>query len=200
MSGATARAVPVRAPAPAPRLQAVPAARAAARPRAARTPFIVVVVGVLVTGLLGLLLLNTVVSQDAFAVHDLRNSGRVLAEQEQALTREVEQLQAPEQLAKRAAELGMVPAGEPQFLHLPTGKVLGSDGKPAKPGDPAGAQTGPVTAVAPGVPTLAPKPVKTSKKSAQKQGSSSGDQSGSPGTGAPSTAGTAPAAPSTSQP
>ena len=160
MSGATARAVPLRAPAPAPRLRAVPAVGK----RAARAPFVVVVVAVLVSGLLGLLLLNTVVAQQAFTVHDLRSSGRVLAEQEQALIKQVEQLQAPEALAKRAGELGMVPGGHPLFLRLEDQQVLGADGKALKPGDAAGELTGRVTPVAPGVPTLPPKPPSAAEK------------------------------------
>jgi len=98
---------------------------AARRSSAAKTPFVVVVVLILVTGLLGLLALNTVLAQDAFRLHSLQVSSRVLADREQALQRQVADLQSPQSLAARATRLGMVPGGPPAFLRLPDGKVLG---------------------------------------------------------------------------
>jgi hypothetical protein len=131
MSAATARATRPSRPStrPAPR----PTARSAAYLRlvatrhssAARAPFIVVVVVILAVGLLGLLLLNTVLAQDAFTLHALQVQGRVLADQEQGLQRDVERLQSPQSLAARATALNMVPGGTRAFLDLRTGKVLG---------------------------------------------------------------------------
>ena len=132
MSGATARAT-ARSPRVAARPAARPSARsvgylrlvAARRSSAARAPFIAVVVVILAAGLLGLLLLNTVLAQDAFALHALQVQGRVLSDQEQSLQREVEQLQSPQSLAARATAQGMVPGGTRAFLRLSDGKVLG---------------------------------------------------------------------------
>jgi hypothetical protein len=131
MSAATARATRPARPStrPAPR----PTARSAAylrlvatrRSSAARAPFIAVVVVILAAGLLGLLLLNTVLAQDAFKLHALQVQGRVLADQEQTLQRDVERMQSPQSLAARAAALDMVPGGTRAFLELPSGKVLG---------------------------------------------------------------------------
>ncbi|HVE63244.1 MAG TPA: hypothetical protein VNB94_05535, partial [Mycobacteriales bacterium] len=42
-------------------------------------------------------------------------------------------LEAPERLAARAAELGLVPAGPPAFLRLSDGAVLGAPLAPAAP-------------------------------------------------------------------
>ena len=103
---------------------------AARRSSAAKTPFVVVVVLILAAGLLGLLLLNTVLAQDAFRLHALQKDGRVLADREQALQRQVADLQSPHSLAARATRLGMVAGGPPAFLRLSDGKVLGS----AQPG------------------------------------------------------------------
>ena len=131
MSGATARvARPAR---PSTRPAARPSARSAAylrlvatrRSSAARAPFIAVVVVLLAAGLLGLLLLNTVLAQDAFRLHALQLQGRILADQEQSLQRDVERLQSPQSLAARATALNMVPGGTRAFLELPSGKVLG---------------------------------------------------------------------------
>lgn len=125
MSAATARAVrsaPRPASAPAGYLRLV----AARRSNAARAPFVAVVVGILGLGLLGLLLLNTVLAQDAFRLHALQVQGHRLADQEQGLQREVEQLQSPQSLAAHASALGMVQGGPPAFLRLSDGKVLGA--------------------------------------------------------------------------
>jgi hypothetical protein len=118
-----------------------PAARSAARPattrsgylrlvaarrsHAAKAPFVAAVVVILAAGLLGLLLLNTVLAQDAFRLHALQLQSHVLADQEQSLQRDVERLQSPQSLASRAGALGMVPGGPRAFLRLSDGKVLG---------------------------------------------------------------------------
>lgn len=137
MSAATARAVPLRAPAtsPAPSTWALPGTRGLLRlvpqrrSQAAKTPFAVVLVVLLVGGLLGLLMLNTLVAQDSFTLHDLAKQSRALQLREQQLAGQVEAMQAPGQLAQRATKLGMVPGGPPAFLRLPDGRVLG---KPSK--------------------------------------------------------------------
>ena len=106
---------------------------ATAQRDAPRAPFVAVVVSILVAGLLGLLVLNTALAKDAFAVHTLSQGGRTLADQEQTLSREVEALRSPQAIATRAAELGMVQAGPPAFLRLPDGAVLGAAGPAVLP-------------------------------------------------------------------
>ena len=113
------RSQPLRRPS----LELVPAGRS----RAGRTPFVAVVVSLLAAGLLGLLVLNTVLAQDAFRLHTLKEQSRALEDVEQALQREVEALRAPQALAARAGALGMVQAGPPAFLRLPDGAVLGAE-------------------------------------------------------------------------
>ena len=117
---------PRRVSARRPRLALVPAARPATGGPARRSPFVAVVVTLLAAGLLGLLMLNTTLAQDAFTLHTLKQDSRALEDQEEALRREVEALQAPRELAARATDLGMVPAGPPAFLRLSDGEVLGS--------------------------------------------------------------------------
>lgn len=94
--------------------------------RAARAPFVVLVLGLLAGGLVALLLLNTAVAEDSFRLHDLQQQGVVLTEREQELRRQVDALEAPAALARRAAALGMGPGGAPVFLRLPDGAVLGT--------------------------------------------------------------------------
>lgn len=132
------------------------------RSSAARTPFVLVVVALLVSGLLGLLLLNTLVAQDSFTLHDLNKQGKALQQREQDLTKQVEALKAPAALAAQATTLGMVAGGPPAFLQLPSGRVLGQPMPgvaPAAPAAPAGSTTwtGPRPTPAPGA-AIASKP------------------------------------------
>jgi hypothetical protein len=76
-------------------------------------------------GLFGLLLLNSAVVKDSFKLDDLQKQTKQLTDEEQALQQDVDQYSAPDELDKRARELGMVPGGNPAFLS-PDGKVKGS--------------------------------------------------------------------------
>ena len=97
-----------------------------ARNRAAKAPFIVLVLGLLGGGLVSLLLINTALSQGAFAVQKLQKTNIGLIEQQQQLSKSLADADQPGALAGRALALGMVPGGAPAFLRLPDGKVLGS--------------------------------------------------------------------------
>jgi cell division protein FtsB len=92
--------------------------------RAPRAPFVLFSMLVVGAGLVALLFLNTVVAQDAFTLHDLDRGTAELAEREQRLRQEIASLEAPNDLALRARDLGLVPAGDPVFLTI-DGKVLG---------------------------------------------------------------------------
>lgn len=93
--------------------------------RPARTPFVLLVAGLLAAGLLGLLLLNTVLAQDAFVVHDLQKQSALLTDREQALQQDVAAEASPERLAARARALGLVPSENPVFLRLTDGRIVG---------------------------------------------------------------------------
>ena len=113
---------PRRAPAP----SRAPLRLVTPRPVVApKTPFVLLLFGLLGAGLVGLLLLNTIVAEDAFRLHDLQRSGVELADREQEAMRALEQLENPMELARRAESLGMVSSGQPVFLRLPDGAVLG---------------------------------------------------------------------------
>jgi hypothetical protein len=83
--------------------------------RARRAPFVALVLGTLLVGLLGLLLLNTASAQDAFKLHRLQSSAADVADERQALSEDVNGLTGPAGLAQRATAMGMVPAGPPVF-------------------------------------------------------------------------------------
>ncbi|MEV8591906.1 septum formation initiator family protein [Streptomyces sp. NPDC052012] len=94
------------------------------RAQAARTPFVLLVVLLLGGGLIGLLVLNSALSEGAFQLDDLQRETKNLTDEEQSLQRDIDAYSAPDALQRRARELGMVPGGDPAFLS-PDGKVKG---------------------------------------------------------------------------
>ncbi|MEU8690833.1 septum formation initiator family protein [Streptomyces sp. NPDC048665] len=111
----------------------------AGRARAARTPFVLLVVLLLGGGLIGLLVLNSALSEGSFKLADLQKRTKSLTDEEQALQRDIDDYSSPDALQRRARELGMVPGGDPAFLG-PDGRVRGVPG--AAPG--SAARTDPV--------------------------------------------------------
>jgi hypothetical protein len=74
------------------------------------------IVGVL--GLLLLLLINTLLAQDAFKLSELKAEAKLVSDQREAIAREIDAISSPEALAQKAAELGMKPSKVPNFLDL----------------------------------------------------------------------------------
>ncbi|CAM5419215.1 hypothetical protein [Streptomyces fumanus] len=95
--------------------------------QAARAPFVLLVVLLLGGGLIGLLVLNSALSEGSFQLDDLKQQTKELTDEEQGLQRDVDAYSAPQALQRRARELGMVPGGDPAFLS-PDGKVKGVPG------------------------------------------------------------------------
>ncbi|HVF19956.1 MAG TPA: hypothetical protein VNA14_06915 [Mycobacteriales bacterium] len=93
--------------------------------RPARAPFVLLSLVVVLLGLLGLLVLNTVLAQDSFRRHDLERELALLSEREAALSRDVAALESPERLAQVATQMGLVPAGAPAFIRLSDGALVG---------------------------------------------------------------------------
>ncbi|MEV6839496.1 septum formation initiator family protein [Streptomyces sp. NPDC051133] len=137
----------------------------AGRARAARTPFVLLVVLLLGGGLIGLLVLNSALSEGSFKLADLQKRTKNLTDEEQALQRDIDAYSAPDALQRRAQELGMVPGGDPAFLG-PDGRVKGVPGAaspgpaaltaPESPADATVPLPGPPAATAP--PTAPPSP------------------------------------------
>ena len=95
------------------------------RTRAARMPFVMLVSMVLLGGVIGLLLFNTSMQQASFAASALEQQASTLTAREQTLKMELEMLRNPQRVAEQARRLGKVPAPNPAFLDLQSGKVLG---------------------------------------------------------------------------
>ncbi|MEU1707212.1 septum formation initiator family protein [Streptomyces sp. NPDC005706] len=143
----------------------------AGRARAARAPFVLLVVLLLGGGLIGLLVLNSALSEGSFRLDALRKQTKSLTDEEQALQRDIDGYSSPDALQRRARELGMVPGGDPAFLD-PGGTVKGVPGaaspEPAALKGPAAPETvtpsaGPPSSPAqtPGTPTPAATPTPT---------------------------------------
>ncbi|PZS35239.1 MAG: hypothetical protein DLM59_03360 [Pseudonocardiales bacterium] len=128
--------------------------------QAPRAPFVALVVGLLAAGLLGLLLLNTVIAEDSFQLHTLQQRGNALDLQQQQLQRDIDALEAPTALAARARAMGMVPAGSPAFIRLSDGKVLGVP-EPATSPVPIRLASPKPSAAAPAAAARTPKPAAT---------------------------------------
>jgi hypothetical protein len=107
-------------------------------PRKRRAPFVVLCFGMLATALIAVLVLNISVSTAQYQLVKLRAEQTALTKQNQDLTQQVQNFDAPQNLAAKAAELGMVASTGKGQIDLSTLTVSG-DAKPAVKGDRAGA-------------------------------------------------------------
>jgi len=69
-------------------------------------------------GLLLLLLINTLLAQDAFTLTNLKMEAKLVSDEREAIARQIDKLSSPEALAKSATALGMKPSENPTFLSL----------------------------------------------------------------------------------
>jgi cell division protein FtsB len=88
----------------------------------------VTVVGVI--GLMFLLLINTLLAQDAFELTSLKLEAKLVSDEREAIARQMDKLSSPDALARAATELGMKPSENPTFLSLdkPVIEVLVKNG------------------------------------------------------------------------
>jgi hypothetical protein len=77
--------------------------------------FLSVVAGI---GLLILLAVNILLAQDAFTLSALKTEAKIVADQREAINRQIEAASSPEALAAKAQSLGMRPSNSPVFLNL----------------------------------------------------------------------------------
>lgn len=122
-----------------------------------RTPFVLLVVALLVGTTLGLLVLNTAIAVDSLKATALRSANAQRSQEVQRLQRQVITAGTPEQVAADAAKAGLVPAGQPGFL------VIGPDGRSTLRGAPQAAPRPPAAPAS--TPKAAPK---TAAKTAAK--------------------------------
>ena len=90
--------------------------------------FVVLVLLVVVCGVLGILLLNTKINENAFVLHELRQEQAELGQRQQEQEREVAAAKSPPALAAAARRLGLVDRRD-DLEHLPVA------GQPAEPAE-----------------------------------------------------------------
>lgn len=102
---------------------------------AGRASFVVLIIALLAVGVATTLWLTTQAIADSYRLESAKRAAGELAEQAALLQQEVTQQEAAPALAKRAQDLGMVPAGDSAWLRLkPDGTVeLVGTAKPAAP-------------------------------------------------------------------
>jgi len=122
-------------------------------PRKRRAPFVVLCFALLAVALVAVLVLNISVSTAQYQLVELRGKQSTLTKQNQDLTQQVQNFEAPQNLAAKAADLGMVASTVKGQIDLSTLAVTGK-ATPAVKGGAAGAVI-PAPAVA-GVLTVVP--------------------------------------------
>lgn len=97
-----------------------------ANQRMSTVSFVLLVIGVLVTGLVGVLVLNTQIQSQSAQLTKMQREAKELSYQAANLKTEYHQLSSVSALASKAKRLGMVPNIHPAFIDLSTGEVIGS--------------------------------------------------------------------------
>lgn len=90
-----------------------------------RAPFVILVIIAVITGVVGILVLNTMITEDAFKLSAMRKDQVLLDQREQQLRQLISNHESPGSLAAAAAKLGLVEAGPPAFIVLPDGRTIG---------------------------------------------------------------------------
>jgi hypothetical protein len=91
---------------------------------------VLLVVGLLGGALVSLLLLNTVLAQDAFTLSELQRGNQQLSERKQALQEDINRENNPAVLHSKARGLGMVDGQRPAFIDARTGQVTEGGTRP----------------------------------------------------------------------
>ncbi|MFJ6196359.1 hypothetical protein [Micromonospora sp. NPDC092111] len=103
--------------------------------RVPRAPFAALIVVLVIGGVLGILAINTKINENAFKLQQLQQQQARLDVDEQQLNKQIEEAKAPGNLTAEARKLGLVEAGEPAYIRLPDGRLIGvpqpADGQPA---------------------------------------------------------------------
>jgi cell division protein FtsL len=154
LSGTTAPAIRTRPAGPA-RKERTPLSVVRSAPKKRRAPFVVMCFALLAVALMAVLVLNISVSTSQYQLVELRGKQSTLTKQNQDLTQQLQNFEAPQNLAAKASDLGMVPSTVKGQIDLSTLAVTGK-ATPAVKGGAAGAVI-PAPAVA-GVLTVVPPP------------------------------------------
>lgn len=95
---------------------------AAGRRASSRTPFVLLVLGLLAGGLICLLVINTTLAAGSIRISDLQHSNLVAAQRVQELQQQVATDQSASAIARRAHKLGLRTQPKLDFVDLRTGR------------------------------------------------------------------------------
>ncbi|NYD79497.1 hypothetical protein [Arthrobacter cupressi] len=123
--GNTARALPLRSPDAGRRVR-TPLSVVRGTPGKRRVPFFVFCFGVLAAALLTVLVLNISVSTAQYDLVQLKAQAATLTKQNQELTQQRQAFEAPQNLAAKAAQLGMVASTAKGQINLETLAITGT--------------------------------------------------------------------------
>ncbi len=127
------------------------------RIRLGSSAFILMVLLALSGILMALLILNTALTQDSFRLQNIRTQANDLMLKERQLSAQVAAAQSPVGLEQLAKNLGMVASGDPVFLRLTDGVLLGRGTPGVAPPQPAELkEKGDLGVVDPNAPALVP--------------------------------------------
>ncbi|MDR6417219.1 hypothetical protein [Pseudarthrobacter sulfonivorans] len=155
LSGITAAPATRTNPAGPGRKERTPLSVVRSAPKKRRAPFVVMCFALLAVALMAVLVLNISVSTSQYQLVELRGKQSTLTKQNQDLTQQLQNFEAPQNLAAKAGDLGMVASTVKGQIDLSTLSVTGK-ATPAVKGGAAGAVI-PAPAIA-GVLTVVPPP------------------------------------------
>ena len=98
-----------------------------ATPKAAGSsmPFTLLCTLIVVATLAALLYMNIQMSGTSYEITRLEAQSQRLTEEGQSLAETNERMGTPQELARQAREIGMVPVSDPAYIDLDTGKIIG---------------------------------------------------------------------------
>jgi hypothetical protein len=113
---------PAAAPARSRAAGAAPDLHTAPRRSTSRTPFILLLLGLLGGGLVCLLVINTTLAAASYRIDNLQRSNAMASQQVQQLQQQVASEQSPTSIEQRAVKLGMRPQQVLNFVDVKTGR------------------------------------------------------------------------------
>ena len=114
---------PIVKPIVSPIAQAIPVA--VPQGRASSRTFLFVIIGMIISGMMLLLYVNTLAAQASFQKHALQIELSQMTAEEQTIASAVAAGESPGNLLITAQKMGMVPAETPVFLRLSDREILG---------------------------------------------------------------------------
>lgn len=94
--------------------------------RASKRTFVFIILGMIITGMMTLLYINTLAAQASFQKYELQIQLSQMTALEQSISSTVALVESPGMLLESAAAMGMVPAQTPVFLRLSDREILGT--------------------------------------------------------------------------